>query len=104
MTTTYIEDIGKHVGGEVTLRGWVHNKRSSGKIQFLIVRDGTGYIQAVVVKNAVSPEIFAAAACAATTRSDVFRCRSLKGLVTIPPKPPVGKMTWNVALVSGNDW
>ncbi|PYS53928.1 MAG: asparagine--tRNA ligase [Acidobacteria bacterium] len=61
MTTTYIEDIGKHVGGEVTLRGWVHNKRSSGKIQFLIVRDGTGYIQAVVVKNAVSPEIFTAA-------------------------------------------
>src|SRR2546425_1284187 len=61
MTHTYIEDIGKYVGGEVTLRGWVHNKRSSGKIQFLIVRDGTGYIQAVVAKNAVSPEIFSAA-------------------------------------------
>ena len=37
MTQTYIEDIGKHVGQEVTLRGWVHNKRSSGKIQFLIL-------------------------------------------------------------------
>jgi len=61
MTHTYIEDIGKYVGGEVTLRGWVHHKRSSGKIQFLIVRDGTGYIQAVVAKNAVSPEIFSAA-------------------------------------------
>jgi len=61
MTHTYIEDIGKHVGQEVTLRGWVHNKRSSGKIQFLILRDGTGYIQAVVVKNAVAPEVFAAA-------------------------------------------
>jgi asparaginyl-tRNA synthetase len=61
MTYTYIEDIGKHVGEEVTLRGWVHNKRSSGKIQFVIVRDGTGYIQGVVVKNAVSPEMFAAA-------------------------------------------
>src|SRR3954469_16598268 len=60
MTHTYIEDIGKHVGQEVTLRGWVHNKRSSGKIQFIIVRDGTGYIQAVVVKNAVTPEVFAA--------------------------------------------
>src|SRR6187401_3186221 len=58
MTHTYIEDVGKHVGEEVTLRGWVHNKRSSGKIQFLIVRDGTGYIQGVVVKNAVSPEVF----------------------------------------------
>jgi asparaginyl-tRNA synthetase len=61
MTHTYIGDVGKHVGQEVTLRGWIHNKRSSGKIQFLIVRDGTGYIQAVVVKNAVAPELFAAA-------------------------------------------
>jgi asparaginyl-tRNA synthetase len=61
MTYTYIQDVGKHVGREVSLRGWVHNKRSSGKIQFLIVRDGTGYIQAVIVKNAVSPELFAAA-------------------------------------------
>src|SRR5215510_10177530 len=61
MKHTYIEDVGKHVGQEVTLRGWVHNKRSSGKIQFLILRDGTGYIQAVVVKNAVAPEVFAAA-------------------------------------------
>jgi asparaginyl-tRNA synthetase len=61
MTHTYIEDIGKHVGQEVTLRGWVHNKRSSGKIQFLILRDGTGYVQAVVVKSVVAPEVFAAA-------------------------------------------
>jgi len=61
MKHTYIEDVGKHVGQEVTLRGWVHNKRSSGKIQFIIVRDGTGYIQGVTVKNAVSPEVFAAA-------------------------------------------
>src|SRR5438128_1317152 len=61
MTQTYINEIGKHVGQEVTLRGWVHNKRSSGKIQFLIVRDGTGYIQSVVVRNAVAPEIFTAA-------------------------------------------
>ena len=55
---TYIEDIGKHVGEEVTLRGWLHNKRSSGKLRFLIVRDGTGYIQAVVFKKGVSEETF----------------------------------------------
>lgn len=61
MRHTYIEDVGKHVGEEVTLRGWVHNKRSSGKIQFIILRDGTGYIQGVIVKSAVTPEIFAAA-------------------------------------------
>ena len=59
MKHTYIEDVGKYVGQEVTLRGWVHNKRSSGKIQFLILRDGTGYIQGVIAKNAVSPEVFA---------------------------------------------
>jgi asparaginyl-tRNA synthetase len=58
---TYIEDVGKHVGQDVTLRGWLHTKRSSGKILFLIVRDGTGYIQAVVVKNVVGPEMFGAA-------------------------------------------
>jgi asparaginyl-tRNA synthetase len=61
MKHTYIEDVGKHAGQEVTVRGWVHNKRSSGKIQFLILRDGTGYIQAVIVKSAVAPEIFASA-------------------------------------------
>ncbi len=61
MTTTYIEDIGKHVGQEVTVRGWLHNKRSSGKLRFLIVRDGTGYIQAVVFKKAVPEETFQAA-------------------------------------------
>ena len=44
MTTIYIEDIASHVGEEVTVRGWVHNKRSSGKLRFLIVRDGTGYL------------------------------------------------------------
>ena len=61
MTRIYIEDAGKHVGEEVTLKGWIHNKRSGGKIQFLIVRDGSGYIQGVLVRNAVAPEIFAAA-------------------------------------------
>ena len=61
MTRIYIEEAGKHVGEEVTLWGWLHNKRSSGKIQFLTVRDGSGYIQGVLVKNAVTPEIFAVA-------------------------------------------
>jgi asparaginyl-tRNA synthetase len=51
--TDYIGDLSKHVGEEVTLRGWLSNKRSSGKIQFLILRDGTGLCQCVVMKNAV---------------------------------------------------
>jgi asparaginyl-tRNA synthetase len=61
MNRIRIEDAGRHVGEEVTLHGWIHNKRSSGKIQFLIVRDGSGYIQGVLARNAVSPEIYAAA-------------------------------------------
>lgn len=44
----YIENIGKHVGERVKLRGWVYNKRSSGKVRFLLIRDGTGLIQGVI--------------------------------------------------------
>ncbi len=54
----YIEDIGRHEGEEVTLKGWLHNRRSSGKIHFLIVRDGTGFIQAVISRAAVGDDVF----------------------------------------------
>jgi asparaginyl-tRNA synthetase len=57
----YIEDVGTHEGEEVTLKGWLHNRRSSGKIHFLIVRDGSGFIQAVMSKAAVGDEMFKAA-------------------------------------------
>jgi asparaginyl-tRNA synthetase len=56
-----IADFRHHVGQEVRLQGWLHHKRSSGKLQFLIVRDGTGFAQAVVAKAAVPPEDWAAA-------------------------------------------
>jgi len=56
-----IETLGEHAGRTVRLRGWLRNSRSSGKIQFLEIRDGTGAIQAVVLKNRVSPEEFEAA-------------------------------------------
>ena len=48
MKTVRIEEFRGHAGEEVLVRGWVHNKRSSGKLQFLIVRDGSGFAQAVV--------------------------------------------------------
>src|SRR6202049_4840330 len=57
----YIENIGTHEGDEVTLKGWLHNRRSSGKIHFLTVRDGTGFIQAVMSKAAVGDDVFKAA-------------------------------------------
>ena len=56
-----ISDIGQHVGETVTIKGWLHNRRSSGKIHFLVVRDGSGFLQVVMGKNDVPPEIFAAA-------------------------------------------
>ena len=59
--TTAISRIGERSGREATVRGWLYNRRSSGKIQFLIVRDGTGYLQAVVVKADVPPEVWAEA-------------------------------------------
>lgn len=54
----YIEDIHQHVGEGVVIAGWLYNKRSSGKIHFLLVRDGTNIIQCVVVKNEVPEDIF----------------------------------------------
>lgn len=58
---TTIQEIAAHVGKEVKLGGWLYNKRSSGKIQFLQIRDGTGFIQGVLVKKQVDPEVWEAA-------------------------------------------
>jgi asparaginyl-tRNA synthetase len=57
-TTTRIQDIAQAEGQTVTLQGWLHNRRSSGKIHFLTVRDGSGFIQAVMSKAAVGDETF----------------------------------------------
>ena len=55
---TTIAEIGKHEGQSVTIRGWLYNLRESGKLLFPQFRDGSGIIQGVVPKNAVSPEVF----------------------------------------------
>ncbi|MCX7785940.1 MAG: asparagine--tRNA ligase [candidate division WOR-3 bacterium] len=55
---TLIRDIAKYEGKTVTLAGWVYNKRSSGKIRFVLVRDGTGIIQCVFSQKDVSAEAF----------------------------------------------
>jgi len=52
---TTIREIGRHDGQNVTIPGWLYNLRESGKLLFPIFRDGTGVIQGVVAKNAVSP-------------------------------------------------
>ena len=54
----YIADIGSHDGEEVRLRGWLYNRRSKGKLHFLMLRDGTGIIQGVMFKGDVDEETF----------------------------------------------
>ena len=58
MQSVDISHVAEHVGEEVKLEGWVYNKRSSGSLVFLIVRDGTGFIQAVAVKGEIPDEDF----------------------------------------------
>ena len=54
----YIEDIARYDGQQVTLRGWLANRRSSGKIHFLQIRDGSGFIQGVMSKATVGDAMF----------------------------------------------
>jgi asparaginyl-tRNA synthetase len=61
MRWVYIEELPRHVGGEVTLRGWLYNRRSSGKVHFLLVRDGTGICQCVASRADLGDDAFAAA-------------------------------------------
>ena len=53
-----IVDIAKLDGKEVQISGWLYNKRSSGKIHFLQVRDGSATVQCVVFKGEVDPSVF----------------------------------------------
>ena len=85
MKSVYLKHIGEHVGEEVEIRGWLYNKRSSGKIQFLIIRDGTDLIQGVVVKAEVSEEVFAAAKSLTQESSLIVR-----GIVRAEPRSVSG--------------
>lgn len=59
MDRIYIENLPAHEGETVTINGWLYNKRSSGKIRFPVLRDGTGYLQGVMVKGNVPEDVFA---------------------------------------------
>lgn len=58
---TYINDVSRYDGKKVIIKGWLYNKRSSGNILFLLVRDGTGMLQCVVSKNNVDNKVFESA-------------------------------------------
>lgn len=58
MNQVYIKDVANHVGEEITIKGWLYNIRSSGKLMFPQIRDGSGIIQGVVFKKAVPEEVW----------------------------------------------
>jgi len=81
----YICDVAKHVGQEITIKGWLYNKRDKGRLQFLVLRDGTGIIQAVAFQKEISPQAFEAAV-ALTQESSVI----VKGTVRADDRAPGG--------------
>ena len=60
MLAPRIKDLPNCIGDKVTINGWLYNKRTAGKLQFPIIRDGSGYLQCVVVKKEVSEETWRA--------------------------------------------
>jgi asparaginyl-tRNA synthetase len=59
VAVAYIQDIAQHEGQDVTVRGWLYNRTPKGKLQFLIVRDGTGMMQAVAFRPQVGEDVWA---------------------------------------------
>ncbi len=85
MLKTTINQVFKHVDEDVTIGAWIANKRSSGKIAFLQLRDGTGFIQGVVVKAEVEEEVFKLAK-SITQETSVY----VTGQVTKDERSPLG--------------
>jgi asparaginyl-tRNA synthetase len=85
MSRIYIEDLPRHEGETVTLRGWLYNKRSSGKIKFPVMRDGTGYLQGVMVKGKLPEDVFAR--FDALTQESSF---AMTGSIRMEPRAPGG--------------
>jgi asparaginyl-tRNA synthetase len=101
----FIKDIAKHIGHDVTIKGWVHNSRSSGKITFLQLRDGSGYLQGIVHQPDVGAQVWedahrltlessviATGTVAKHPKRDEYELQ-VKGIevVQISPEYPIGK-------------
>jgi asparaginyl-tRNA synthetase len=83
--TVWISELRAHVGATVTVRGWIATTRSSGKIAFLVLRDGTGTVQGVLSKKEVSDATWAAFG-ALTQEASV----AVSGVVRDDPRSPGG--------------
>ncbi len=82
---TEIRNLASREGGEAVVRGWLYARRESGKIRFLVVRDGTGYLQCVAVSMEVSPEVFAL--CGTLGQESSLEVR---GIIRKEPRAPGG--------------
>ena len=85
MQKIYIKDLSQYIGQEVTLSGWLFNKRSGGKIKFLVLRDGSGYLQCVYFKGNVSEDVFNMA-----DRIGQESSIEVTGKVKVEPRAPGG--------------
>jgi asparaginyl-tRNA synthetase len=85
MSRVYVEDLARHVGETVTIRGWLYNKRSSGKIKFPVMRDGTGLLQGVLVKGTVPDEVLER--FEELTQESSF---AMTGKIRVEPRAPGG--------------
>lgn len=81
----YVSDISKYENQKIILKGWLYNKRSSGKLHFLQVRDGTGVVQCVVFQGDVSQEVFELSDHLTQESSIV-----IKGVVRADKRSPIG--------------
>ena len=85
MENITISNINQYEGQEVRIRGWLYQKRSSGKLHFLQVRDGTGIVQCVVFKGEVPEEVFQQADHLGQESSLI-----VEGIVRADPRSPIG--------------
>jgi asparaginyl-tRNA synthetase len=85
LSATKIDALRGRVGEEVVLEGWLYNRRSSGKLEFLLVRDGSGTVQCVAAKSELPEDVFAR--CAGLTQESAVRVR---GLVREDRRAPSG--------------
>src|ERR687891_1902486 len=99
MTGVHISDLRAHVGETVVVRGWVVTTRSSGKIAFVVLRDGSGYVQGVLSKKEV-PDTTWATFSSLTHESSV----SVTGIVREEPRSPGGfeLAIQNIDLIGGS--
>lgn len=84
MKQTYIDQLKDHIGETVTLKGWLYNSRSSGKLVFLQLRDGTGIVQCVVFKGN-DEEVFETAKSLGQESSII-----VSGTVKVDERSPIG--------------